>query len=333
MEGNELIERYVHEVGQHLPRRMSDDIKLELSSLIQDAVEERTAAAGSEATAKVVAEVLREFGKPEDMAASYLPEQYLIGPALFPIYKLVISIVLGIIGASLLLTMGFTLFGHEPAELGGRLWNIISGFWTAALANLGFITLVFAVIEAVARQKKDVPVEAAAAREDWDPYKLPPATDPDRIKRGEYLVGVIFTILVIILFNVYPHWIGIITFTGGSSDPVVFPLLAPEFGVHIPWLTMLWTAEVVLKLVVLGQGRWQRSTRWLELGLGLLGMYVGYRIVTGGPIATMEWLTMLARFGIWIGLIVGGFETVGRLFKLVWGRPFVTTETIKSRLA
>ncbi len=333
METYELIERYVHEVGQHLPRRMRDDIKLELSSLVHDTVEERTAVAEHGATTKIAAEVLREFGKPEEMAASYLSEQYLIGPALFPIYKLVVSIALAVIGAPWLLAMGLTLFNQGAAALGDQLWSIISGFGAAALAQLGFVTLVFAVIETVARQKKEAPVEAAAAQADWDPYTLPPVTDPDRIKRGEYLAGVIFTILVIILFNVYPHWIGVITFTSGSSDPVVFPLLAAEFSVHIPWLTMAWTAEVVLKLIVLGQGRWQRPTRWMELGLGLFGLYVGYRIVTGGPIATMAWLTTLARFGIWIGLIVGGLETVGRLFKLVWGRPFVTTETIKSRLA
>lgn len=333
MEVNELIERYVNEVGRHLPRKMRADIQLELSSLVHDALEERAADSGSEPTKKMAADILREMGKPEDMAASYLPEQYLIGPHLFPIYRLVLTIVMVIIGVALLVATGFSLFNSELAGGGGELWSIVSGFWTAALTNFGIITLIFAAIEAATRQKKDVEVVTVADLEDWDPYKLPEAKDPDRIKRGEYIAGIVFTILVMILFNVFPHWIGIITFSGGADDPVIFPLLAPEFAVHIPWLTMAWTAEVVLKLAVLVQGRWQRLTRWLELGLGLFGMYVTYRIVTGGPITTMEWLTMFVRFGLWIGLIVGGFEALGRLFKLVWGRPFITTENIKSRLA
>jgi hypothetical protein len=311
---------------------MREDIQLELSSLVHDALDERAAESGRKPTAEMAADILREMGKPEDMAASYLPDQYLIGPQLFPIYKLVLTIVLVIVGVLFLMATGFSLFNSELTEIGGKLWGIISGFWTTALTNFAIITLIFAVIEAVTRLRKDVTVVTVAELEDWDPYGLPEAKDPDRIKRGEYIAGIVFTILVIILFNVFPNWIGVITFTAGE-DPVFFPFLAPEFAVHIPWLTVLWTAEVVLKLVVLGQGRWQPTTRWVEFGLGLFGLYVGYRIVTGGPITTMEWLTILVRVGLWIGLIVGALESIGRLFKLLWGRPFLSTDNIKSRFA
>ncbi len=332
MKTNELIERYVSEVGHHLPRKIRDDIKLELSSLVHDALEERAADSGREPTVEMAADVLREMGKPEDMAASYLPEQYLIGPHLFPVYKLVLTIVLIIVGVSFLLGMGVTVARTEPAELGSQLWNIVAGFWSAAVGNIGLITLIFATIEYVIRQRKDVKVVTLADIEDWDPYKLPQIKDPDRAKRGELIFGVVAGIFVIILFNAFPRWVGVITSL--KDDAVVYLLLAPEFSVHIPWLTALWTADVLLKLTVLGQGRWNRLTRWLEFGVGVFGLAVGYRIVTGGPIATIDALTTLVRIAIWIGLIVGGFEALKRLFKLVWGRPFITTkDTIKSRLA
>ncbi|MCP4424451.1 MAG: hypothetical protein GY803_08175 [Chloroflexi bacterium] len=328
MEANELIERYVKEVGRLLPRKTREDIQLELNSLAHDALEERAADSGRAPTAEMAADVLRELGKPEDMAASYLPERYLIGPHLFPVYKLVLTIVLVVVGVSFMLGLILTLARSEPAEIGGKLWNIASGFWTAAVGNVGLITLIFAIIEYVGRQRKDVKVVTLADIEDWDPYKLPKVKDPDRIKRGELIFGVVFTILVIILFNVFPHWIGIITFTGDETE--VFRLLAPEFSVHIPWLTVVWTAVVLLKLIVLGQGHWNRRTRWLEFVLDLFGLYVGYRIVTGGPIVTIDALTTLVRISIWIGLIVGGFEALGKLFKLAWGRPFTPAESIKS---
>lgn len=331
METNELIERYVNEVGRLLPRNTREDITLELSSLVHDALEERAADSGREPTAEMAADVLREMGKPEDMAASYLPERYLIGPHLFPVYKLVLTIVMVIVGASFLLGMGLTVFRSEPAEMGGTVWNVVSSFWSVAVTNVGLITLIFAVIEYVIRQRKDVKVVTLADIEEWDPYKLPQVKDPDRAKRGELIFGIVFTILIIILFNVYPEWIGVITSTG--DDRVVFRLLAPEFSVHIPWLTLVWTADVLLKLIVLGQGRWRPFTRWLEFGFGLFGLYVGYRIVTGGPIMTIDALTTLVRISIWIGLIVGSFEALGRLFRLVWGRPFITTDNIKSRFA
>lgn len=331
METNELIERYVNEVGQHLPRNMREDIALELNSLVHDALEARAADSGMEPTADMAAAVLREMGKPEEMAASYLPEQYLIGPQLFPTYKLVLTIVLIVIGVLLLIATGFSLFNSEPAAIGRQLWRIVSGFWTTGLTNFAVITLIFAVIEAVIRRQKGLTVMTVADLEDWDPYKLPQAEDPDRAKRGELIASIVFTVLVIILFNVYPHWIGIVNFTN-DEGPVFFPFLAPEFAAHIPWLTMLWVADVVLKLVVLGQGRWQKPMRWVELGLGIFGLYIGYRIVTGGPITTITGLNILVRFGIWIGLIVGAIESLGRLFRLVWGRPFISTKNIKSRL-
>lgn len=40
MNANEMIERYVHEVGRHLPRKNREDIQMELHSLLQDTLEE-----------------------------------------------------------------------------------------------------------------------------------------------------------------------------------------------------------------------------------------------------------------------------------------------------
>ena len=43
----------------------------------------------------MIAEVLKEFGSPEKMAASYQPQRYLIGPKLYPTFILVLKIVSG----------------------------------------------------------------------------------------------------------------------------------------------------------------------------------------------------------------------------------------------
>jgi hypothetical protein len=96
MEANELIERYVHETGKNLPRKMRADIQMELNSLLMDTLEERAAESGKVPTADMTADLLREFGKPEEMAAQYRPDQFLIGPALIPVFQLVTLIMLGI---------------------------------------------------------------------------------------------------------------------------------------------------------------------------------------------------------------------------------------------
>ena len=118
MDVNELIERYVLEVGRHLPRSKRADIGMELSSLLHDALEQRAAMAGKEPTVKMAADVLREFGKPEVIAGQYRPEQHLIGPQLFPIYKLVLTVALVIISVVHVAALVFMLLRGETAVFG-----------------------------------------------------------------------------------------------------------------------------------------------------------------------------------------------------------------------
>ena len=74
----ELIDRYVYDVGRYLPRKNRADIQAELRSLLMDTLESRVKGEPSE---EDVVALLKEFGPPEKVAASYWPEgQYLIGP-------------------------------------------------------------------------------------------------------------------------------------------------------------------------------------------------------------------------------------------------------------
>ncbi len=56
-----LIDRYVYEVGRHLPRNNRSDIQAELRSSLIDALEDR---AGHEPTEDEIVELLKEFGPP-----------------------------------------------------------------------------------------------------------------------------------------------------------------------------------------------------------------------------------------------------------------------------
>jgi hypothetical protein len=68
MEANEMIDRYVHEVGQHLPGKARADIKMELRSLLLDMLDEQS---DGQPTPKMAAAMLRDFGHPEEIAAQY----------------------------------------------------------------------------------------------------------------------------------------------------------------------------------------------------------------------------------------------------------------------
>ena len=128
-------------------------------------------------------------------------------------------------------------------------------------------------------------------------------------------VAEVRTVILIILFNFSPHWIGIVEAI--SEGEAIIPVLMPEFAVYIPWLTAYWVLGILMKLYLLRQGCRSRVSRWMELGLGLVGLFITYRIVSGGPIITILWLNTLVRIFLWAGLLVGSIETIVRLVRLL----------------
>ena len=104
-----LIDRYVAEVGKNLPQKNRSDIETELHSTLQDMLEERSRETRKPIDDELTAEILKEYGPPAKVAASYQPERYLIGPNLFPGFLTVIKVVLPIVAAIALVRLGITL--------------------------------------------------------------------------------------------------------------------------------------------------------------------------------------------------------------------------------
>ncbi|MCP4417460.1 MAG: hypothetical protein GY805_12620 [Chloroflexi bacterium] len=324
MNENEMIDRYVNEVGEHLPRKSRVDIEMELRSLLHDALGEQS---GGEPSPKITAEMLREFGHPEEIAAKYRPEEVLIGAKLFPIYRLVITITLAVIGGLHLLGLGFVLWQSGGADFVDKMLNFIFSYGRSAILNAGIVTLIFAVIERVAGDSLELPEKRIKS---WDPYQLPPVKDPDRIKRLELIAGIFFGFIFIVWFNFFPNWFGGELSGDGTG---MFILLAPEFLGHIPWLTASWLLDVVLKTAVLIQGRWNRTTRWLELSAAGFGLFVLYRISTSEAISTIPFFTTLVKGVLLVVMLIVALDMVGKLYRLLLGRPFTPKNIFKSKLA
>jgi hypothetical protein len=325
MEANELIDRYIHEVGRHLPRANREDIKLELKSLLLDTIEEQTADSGQPPTTKMVAEYLREFGKPEEIAAQYGPEQILIGNELFPYYRVVLTVVLVIAGAVHLLGLVFEFIQNNPVNIGQATLNLLLSFGQTALINVGLITLIFAGLQRLNGVEFKLEPEKAA---DWDPYQLPPVEDPDRIDRFELIAGIFFATLFIIAFNFFYEYIGFIDL--GGDDRGVIPFLSEAFRPHVPWLTASFALDALLKIVVLVQGRWNKGTRWIQLAVEGFGIFVLYRIVVSDIISTVPFFTTMTKIGIIVAIIITAFEMVSILARLLIGRPITPKSLFKS---
>jgi hypothetical protein len=303
----ELVDRYVHEVGQYLPSRLRADVEAELRSLLTESVEERARAAGCPADAQLAADVVREFGVPRDVALRYAPEpQYLIGPRLYPAYRMAVKIMIPVLAGVVLVLMVIGQFRHqgEPPSI-APLIRATGSFLSTVLFNLGVMTFVFALVERAIRQRE-------AAGTVWDPATLPPVNDPDRIS----YFGRIFVLYLIaalaLLFNFFPEWVAVVVFN--NADSRVYPLLEPAFSRYLPLLNAWWALAFALNLVVLRQGRWRRTSRRADFALEVFNGVILLVIVAGPPVFHYD---MWVKLVLQIFLVVSVIKACAMLYRLL----------------
>jgi hypothetical protein len=270
-----LIERYVHEVGRRLPRKMRADVETELRSLLTDSLRGRTGgkeppdAAAMEAGQ---AAVLKAFGPPEKTAARYAPpHRYLIGPNLYdPYCAALLAAGIGVT-ALVLLLLGLSLLGGDEAVL-PELLDFAGVYIRWMVTGFGVITLAFAAVERL------LPEDSAAGEKEsgWDPRTLPDIHDPSRIGIGGLVFEIVCIGAALVVFNFFPDWIGL-NFGGYVGEHSMrwysVPLLSDYFyGHYLPLWNVNFVLTILLNTVLLRRGRWEGATRILDFGLSLFGI-------------------------------------------------------------
>ncbi|RPI28217.1 MAG: hypothetical protein EHM61_05900 [Acidobacteria bacterium] len=270
----ELVTRYVHEVKRILGKKAPADLGRELESLLNESIEAREAELGREAELTEVAGLIAAFGTPEEVAGRYVSRpSYLIGPGLYPAFLLVVKALAGVaagVPLILLLVAGLTPGGRFPTFATG-LANWFGLSYQIALSGLGWAVLVFAILERCG-------ISTEYPKETWDPLSLPPVDDPQRASRIGSTVRLYFVIALMILFNLFPQWLGIYLVTSGQ-DPRFVSL--DQLGIHLPMLALnvWWLFALLQNLLLLQKGRWTWPTRWLQFGLGIFGAAILYQIM------------------------------------------------------
>ncbi|MCJ7738836.1 MAG: hypothetical protein MUQ10_16240 [Anaerolineae bacterium] len=271
----ELIDRYVHAVSRQLPRKIREDVEMELRSSLEDSLEARSEGATGDALEAHAVALLKEMGSPEEMAASYQPgSQYLIGPELFPTYKLVTRIVLTVF--SILVLVGVAMGLRAIATTDVNWFEFVSEglntLITSGVFAFGMLTLIFALIQRFGDVKEVHP-------EPWVPSKLPAVTDEDVIKRGSGLEKIIGGVIFLAILNIFPHWIGMYTTVGGNGRFI--PLLGADFALYLPTINVILVGSIALGILLALQKRWNALTRVIDVVLGLSTMFLFFRLSTG----------------------------------------------------
>ena len=275
----ELINRYVAEVGRHLPEKMRPDIEQELRSILEDMLDDRARTAGKPADEEMVVALLKEYGEPAKVAATYHAPRYLVGPAVYPTFVMVMKIVLTVIAVLAVIQFGFSAArpGATPEQIGMAFLQGFSTLFNGGLTALGIVTLIFALNERLNPNLK-------FDKQEWDPRELRPvAQSASRIKVGDLVASVVFNLIAIVVFNLYFDRIGF--YTNFNGDWTMIPIFSEVLRGYVLYFTLLWGLEIALHVYVLQAGRWDVLTRWLAIGHSLASVAMLIVVLSGPSIA------------------------------------------------
>lgn len=260
-----LIDKYVAEVGKHLPRKNREDIEAEIRSTLEDMLDERKSSSGSLDEATVI-EVLRNYGPPQEVASRYQSHQpqYLIGPRLFPIFVLVTRVVFTVLIALSLIGLGTDLV-ERGSTAAGFLSSLIdwgTGIFNALIVAFGNIALVLAILERVG-----LGCEVESEKKEWDPRELYNTPDPDQIDPPDHIATIIFTFLGLAILNLYPNLIAIHVVNNGTQTSI--PIFTETFFRFLPWINIVSLILIGFNAYMLYRKVWTTATRILSILIDL----------------------------------------------------------------
>jgi hypothetical protein len=353
-----LIDSYVSEIGRRLPKKMRSDIEAEIRSTLQDMLEERSQKTDKPVDEEMTLQVLKEYGSPEKVAATYQGERYLIGPRLYPIFLIVLRIVLIVLGILAAVALGIAIYQTTLAPLNAfeTIVKAIANFAASSMTVLGNIVLIFAILEwALYRAGAKVDLKGLPKEKEWDPRSLTKISSPNQVKMGETIVEIVGCFAAIVIFNFYPQIIGFTpslnglvgsgTWAVGFGNLNFVPLLSGAFFYFVPYLTLVWLLTIILDIGLLRTGHWNALARISLIGLRVINIIIAAAMLAGSSLLAvtnasltsaigdaevahtlMIMLNGAVQFALWLSIVGNSIEIIRAVSRLATNnlRPLVT---------
>lgn len=321
----ELLDRYLQAVKKHLPWQRQEDITAELRANLESQLEEKQAELGRPLTPAEEEQWIRGLGSPVQMAAHYQPQQYLIGPAIYPVYLYVLrlasmwAIIIYTIVSTIIIITGSANM-RAVAEAAIRLPGIL-------IQTAAWVTLVFAAIEFFAARYPEKCPQIAGFHARWTPGDLPPlepAVPADK-KRPTYahaVTEVIFGFVFLAWLLLVPEYPFLM------FGPGLAYIHASPFQPTPVWMTFYWVivalnaVQLAWKCMDLLRGTWRQPGRLREIvfkAFGLIPLLVLVNASNGLYLALKQPETDLAHHGQTLDAFNHGIHQVVLLIGAIVG--------------
>ena len=274
----ELLDRYLQAVKRHLPWERQDDILAEVRANLEAQLEDKEAELGRALTKEEVEAWLKQMGSPLKVAARYQRQQYLIGPAVFPVYWYVLRLSVTWCLVVYAIAKAAEIAAHGVTA--GAVAGAVAGLPWALLITAAVVTLAFAVLEAAGTRHpgmfaagKCLPFGPMAPA--WSPADLPPLGAEGKKKPRSFamaLAEVIFGFLFFGWLLLIPHYPFLI------FGPGAWYLASLPYKLAPVWWTFYWCVvaingfELTWKTVELARGAWQGEKPLRHLAMQLLSL-------------------------------------------------------------
>lgn len=264
---SQMTGRYVYAATRFLPGKQRKDAQLELSSLIGDMLEERTA--GRAAVEKDIDVVLTELGRPGSFfSKSAGEESYLIGPQLYSCYRQVVCILLAAqAGGITIATLVLTLLGSYSGW--GSVWFWVSALVSSTFVGWGFVTLLFSLA-----QWRGGKLKANLSHRPWNLADLPTVpANREKISQTESIVNIVFTVLAMLLFTVFSNYFAANITLGGTNAHLVIPLFEEaNLRAALPFILGSFLIAIAREVFCLLEGRYTRRLAIVTVGADVLSL-------------------------------------------------------------
>jgi len=279
-----LIDRYIAEVGRHLPEKNREDIEAEIRSMLEDMIDENRQQTGKPVNDELIAAALEQLGDPKLLAHKYSPaKHYLIGPDWYEAYIQTLKRVLVTALPVVAIVTIFIALARDPIDFVDAAGQAFGRVIDVAIGVLFWVTVAFVIVE----RSDTNPNELGSAKNNaWTVAQLPKLPNKRQISTAETLTNIVFitgfTIWIVLPF---------VRSQGNESVPFLNPdlwqLWLPVFFV----LVVLTLIHEVFKLIV---GNWTRALMITNVILCLISIAYIVALVTTQPVINPAFLATLS---------------------------------------